>query len=220
MGGFGVAQVTRVFVVDSHDIFRVGVSAVLEQQADVEVVGHGVDPAGSLDEIRRLRPDVVLMGVREDEHELVPVLAPLQDDEPVSHLVVLTRVDHDEALLAAIEVGARAYLTKDVSTEDLLATVTAVVAGERQVDHTRALSLIRDRAVAAERPDPLGRLTRQERNILALLATGLTNKQIAAEMFLVEKTVRNHVTRILAKLGVKRRTQAALIAAREGLIDT
>ena len=219
MGGFGVAQVTRVFVVDSHDIFRVGVSAVLDQQPDVEVVGHGVDPAGSLDDIRRSRPDVVLMGVREDEHELVPLLASLRDDDPVSHVVVLTRVDHDEALLAAIEVGARAYLTKDVSTEDLVATVTAVVAGERQLDHTRALSLIRDRAVAAERPDPLGRLTRQERNILALLATGLTNKQIAAEMFLVEKTVRNHVTRILTKLGVQRRTQAALIAAREGIVE-
>lgn len=219
MGGFGVAQVTRVFVVDSHDIFRVGVSAVLDQQPDVEVVGHGVDPAGSLDDIRRSRPDVVLMGVREDEHELVPLLASLRDDDPVSHVVVLTRVDHDEALLAAIEVGARAYLTKDVSTEDLVATVTAVVAGERQLDHTRALSLVRDRAVAAERPDPLGRLTRQERNILALLATGLTNKQIAAEMFLVEKTVRNHVTRILAKLGVQRRTQAALIAAREGIVE-
>lgn len=218
MGGFGVAQVMRVFVVDSHDIFRVGVSAVLDQQPDVEVVGHGVDPAGSLDAIRRFRPDVVLMGVREDEHELIPVLAPLRD-ELVSHVIVLTRVDHDEALLAAIEVGARAYLTKDVSTEDLVATVTDVVAGERQLDHTRALSLIRERAVAAERPDPLGRLTRQERNILALLATGLTNKQIAAEMFLVEKTVRNHVTRILAKLGVQRRTQAALIAAREGLVD-
>lgn len=219
MGGSGVARVKRVFVVDSHDIFRAGVAAVLDRHDDVEVVGAGADPCESLEQILGLRPDVVLMGIRDDEHTRISALAPLRETEGATRVVVLTRFDHDEALLSAMEIDARAYVTKDVSTEHLVAIITSVARGESTVDHTRALSLIRARAEATERIDPLADLTRQERNILALLSTGLTNKEIAAKMFLVEKTVRNHVTRILSKLGVQRRTQAALIAAREGLAD-
>ena len=219
MGDIGIARVKRVFVVDSHDIFRAGVTAVLGLQDDVEVVGAGADPADSLEEILELQPDVVLMGIREAEHTQIAALAPLRDTESATRVVVMTRHDHDEALLAAMEIDARAYVTKDVSTEHLLTTISSVVRGKSTVDHTRALSLVRERAVAAERGHPLAGLTRQERNILARLANGLSNKEIAAEMFLVEKTVRNHVTRILSKLGVQRRTQAALIAARQGLLD-
>lgn len=209
---------TRVFVVDSHDIFRVGVATVLDARDGLEVVGvaAGVSEAAELLDVRR--PQVLVIGIRGTEHEQLAAVDDLALPASVT-VVVLTRVDHDDALVAALRVGARAFLTKDVSTDLLVETVRAVARGESRIDQTRAMALIRERAVQADRSDPLANLTPQERRILSLLAQGMSNREIAAELFLVEKTVRNHVTRVLAKLGVERRTQAALIAAKLDLVD-
>ncbi len=212
-----VSGPTRVFVVDSHDIFRVGVATVLDARDGLEVVGVAAALAEAGDLLEARRPDVLVVGIRGGEHEKLRTVRdlPLVDDLAV---VVLTRVDSDDALLAAMRIGARAFLTKDVSTDRLVEGVRAAARGESTIDQTRAVALVRERAVRADQVDPLAGLTPQERKILTLLAEGMTNRQIAAELFLVEKTVRNHVTRVLAKLGVERRTQAALLAARLGLV--
>jgi DNA-binding NarL/FixJ family response regulator len=133
-------------------------------------------------------------------------------------LLVLTRTDDDDALAAAMQVGANGYLSKDVPAHQLVTAVHSVAGGHDVIDPVRALRLMhRQRSGEdATSTDPLASLTTQERKILDLLAEGLTNRQIAERLFLVEKTVRNHVTRVLAKLGVERRTQAALMVARLG----
>ena len=208
-----------MFLLDSHEIFRKGVRSVLDEEDEVRVVGEsGSFPAG-VAEIADSRPDVAIVGVRENELSQLAGLRALEADHPDVRLIVLTRTDDDEALEAAMQVGANGYLSKDVPAEQLVSAVHSVAGGHDVIDPSRAMQLMARQRSGEEGPSPhhrLASLTSQERRILDLLAEGLTNQQIADRLFLVEKTVRNHVTRVLAKLGVERRTQAALLVARLG----
>lgn len=210
----------RVFLLDSHDIFRAGVRSVLDADPEMAVVGESGSFADGYQLILETGPDVALVGIREAEHERLADLAPLRTARPDVGVMVLSRNDGDQGLVAAMQIGARAHLSKDLSVEELTDAVDAVARGENILDHARAMRAVHEASRALNEPDPLALLTPQERKILTLLAVGLTNRQIADRLFLVEKTVRNHVTRILAKLGVERRTQAALLAAKRGLLDS
>ncbi len=202
-------------MLDSHEIFRKGVRYVLDDHPDVEVVGESSSIAEGVREIALVDPDVAVVGIREKERDRLEALGPLRVSHPEVRLIVLTRTDDDETLSAAMRVGANGYLSKEVSAVQLVTAVQSVVRGHDVIDPERAKSLVRRHRVPEPVPsDPLAHLTSQERKILALIAEGLSNRQIAERLFLVEKTVRNHVTRLFSKLGVERRTQAALVAAR------
>ncbi len=209
-------RVPRVFLLDSHEIFRMGVRSVLDDQPEMEVVGESSSFGEGIDAIAATAPDLAVVGIRESERSELGRLRALNQTHPGLRLLVLTRTDDDDVLAAAMEVGANGYLCKDVPAEQLVTAVRSVANGHDVIDPARAMRLMarqRSREDSSS-ADPLARLTAQERKILDLLAEGLTNRQIAERLFLVEKTVRNHVTRVLAKLGVERRTQAALFAAR------
>lgn len=206
---------SRVFLLDSHEIFRKGVRSVLDDRSEVEVVGESGCFEDGLAEIVDTHPHVAVVGIREDERAHLARLKPLQESHPDIRLLVLARTDDDDALAAAMQVGANGYLSKDVPAEKLVTVLRSVADGHDVIDPERAMRLmVRQRHDRDTPADPLAALTSQERRILDLLAEGLTNRQIAEQLFLVEKTVRNHVTRVLAKLGVERRTQAALVVAR------
>ena len=207
----------RIFVVDSHQIYRVGICAVLESRDHLSVVGESDSIAASVLPIVSTDPDVVVVGVRPGEHSDLGHLRTLSAHRPETAVMVLTRHDDDDTLMAAVEIGARAYLSREISAAHLTSSIDAVAAGEDLLDHGRVVQAMHRRSQRRSAEDPLAVLTKQERRILALVGAGMTNRQIADQLFLVEKTVRNHLTRILAKLNVSRRTQAALVAVRHGL---
>jgi two-component system, NarL family, response regulator DevR len=202
---------------DSHEIFRAGVRSVLDGRRDLSVVGEAHEFEQALDLVGSSHPHVVVVGIREHERGLLDQLPRLRTQHPASRVLVLTRPYDDPHLMAAaLRAGASGALGKDVEGDRLVDAVDSIARGHHLV-RSDALRLA-DRSREAE-PTPaegqvLARLTPQERKILALISQGMTNRQIGEELFLVEKTVRNHVTRLLAKLGVERRTQAALLAAR------
>jgi two-component system response regulator DevR len=205
----------RVVLLDSHVIFRKGVRFVLDEHEGVSVVGEADGIDAGLELIESTEPNVAVVGIREHERSALEKLRSLRSSRPSMHLLVLTRTDSDETLSAAIQAGASGYASKDIDAAELVTAVESVARGVNSIDPVRALRLMRAAQTPAELPeDPLRTLTNQERRILALLAEGMSNREIAENLFLVEKTVRNHVTRVLAKLGVERRTQAALIAAK------
>ena len=210
MGG---RTIDRIYLLESHDIFRHGVRSVLDAAVDVKVVGETGLADEALEQIPRLVPDVVVVGIREDDQADVRRLREVRGTG--TRMLVLTRTDDEDAFATAMSAGANGYLTKDLSPQELLSAVLSVARGRNLIDPVRALRHVHGTRVPAEVPeDPLRALTNQERRILDLIAEGLSNREIADRLFLVEKTVRNHVTAVLAKLGVERRTQAALIAAR------
>ena len=209
------SRVKRVFLLDSHEIFRKGVRFVLDDRPEVEVVGESSSFSDGVARIASTRPDVAVVGIRENERADLDHLLTLQEDSSPVRVLVMTRTDDDDTLAAAMRVGANGYLSKEIPAHQLVTAVQSVADGHDVIDPARALRLMsrqRDRDLAP--CDPLDTLTSQERKILDLIAEGLSNRQIADRLFLVEKTVRNHVTRVLAKLGVERRTQAALVVAR------
>ncbi len=181
------------------------------------MVGESDSIAGSVAPIVSADPDVVVVGIRPGEHADLGHLRPLSAERPQTAVMVLTRHDDDDTLMAAVEIGARAYLSREISAAHLTSSIDAIAAGQNLLDHGRVVQAIHRRSQHRSVEDPLAKLTKQERRILALVGAGMTNRQIAEELFLVEKTVRNHLTRILAKLKVSRRTQAALVAVRHGL---
>ena len=193
-----------------------GVRSVLDDQPELEVVGESGSFAEAVTAIAASAPDLAVVGIRESERSQLARLRTLSEAHPDLRLLVLTRTDDDDVLAAAMAVGANGYLSKDVPAHQLVTAVRSIASGHDVIDPARAMRLMARQRNGEEVPsaDPLARLTSQERKILDLLAEGLTNRQIAERLFLVEKTVRNHVTRVLAKLGVERRTQAALVAAR------
>jgi two-component system, NarL family, response regulator DevR len=209
------SRARRVVLLDSHDIFRLGVRSALSDRPELTVVGD----AGALDEgidlVAQARPHVVVIGIRPHEATVLEELPRIRAQYPPTEMLVLSRTDEDQLVNAALRGGAKGYLIKDIAISQLVSAVHSVASGHNLLASRRAMKL------ASLKPDrsgldgdPLAALTPQERKILALIGQGLTNRQIAERLFLVEKTVRNHVTRMLAKLGVERRTQAALLAAR------
>ena len=204
----------RVYLLDDHEVVRRGVTALLESQGDIEVVGESGSAAEATRRIPALRPDVAVLDARLPDGSGIDVCRDVRSVDPAIKALILTSFEDDEALFAAIMAGAAGYVLKQVRGTDLLDGVRRVSAGQSLLDPAvtqRVLERIRS---GPEQPSELARLTDQERRIFELIAEGLTNREIGARMFLAEKTVKNYVSSLLAKLGVERRTQAAILATR------
>jgi DNA-binding NarL/FixJ family response regulator len=205
------AGVIRVFLVDDHEVVRRGVRELLEAEDDLEVVGEASSVDEALARVPATRPDVAVLDVRLPDGNGVALCRELRDVLPDLACLMLTSFADDQALLDAVLAGASGYVLKDVRGTDLIAGIRTVAGGGSLLD-ARATSLVLERLRAPAAPDPLADLSEQERKILALIGEGLSNREIAEQMFLAEKTVKNYVSNVLAKLGLQRRTQAAVLA--------
>ncbi|MFC8041963.1 response regulator [Nocardia sp. NPDC057353] len=207
----------RVFLVDDHEIVRRGLADLIDAEPDLEMVGGAESVAHALARIPALRPDVAVLDVRLPDGNGIELCRELLSQLPELRCLILTSFTDEQAMLDAILAGASGYVVKDIGTLELVDAIRAVGAGKSLLDNRAAAALMAKlRAQAEQKAGPLATLTEQERTLLALLGRGLTNRQIAAEMFLAEKTVKNYVSRLLAKLGVERRTQAAVLASKLG----
>jgi DNA-binding NarL/FixJ family response regulator len=204
----------RVFLLDDHEIVRRGVRELLEAEDDLEVVGEAGTAEQAISRIPPTRPDVAVLDVQLPDGDGVEVAREVRSRHPEIRCLILTSFSDDEALFQAIMAGAAGYLLKQIRGNDLVDAIRRVAAGQSLLDPavtTRVLDRLRTPPETDER---VGRLTDQERRILDLIAEGLTNRQIAERIHLAEKTVKNYVSNLLAKLGMERRTQAAVYGAR------
>ncbi|MET3962574.1 two-component system response regulator DevR [Marmoricola sp. OAE513] len=204
----------RVFLLDDHDIVRRGVRALLESEGDVDVVGEANTVAEAGRMIPALQPAVAVLDARLPDGSGIDLCAQLRSTAPEVRSLILTSYDDEEAIVAAIRAGAAGYVLKEVHGASLLSAVRTVASGQSLIDPAMARRVIHWIEQSNSGPEELAGLTDQQLRILELLAEGLTNREIGLRLYLAEKTVKNHVTRILATLGVQRRTQAALLASR------
>ncbi|MGW0041937.1 response regulator transcription factor [Rhodococcus sp. NPDC003348] len=205
----------KVFLVDDHEVVRRGLVELLASDPELEVVGEAGTCAAALARIPALRPDVAVLDVRLPDGSGIELCRELMARLPMLHCLILTSFTDEEAILSSILAGASGYVVKDIKGFELVRAVHEVGAGKSMLDSNAAAALMSKlRASEAEDTGPFSGLSDQERTLLELLGEGLTNRQIAARMFLAEKTVKNYVSRLLTKLGVERRTQAAVLAAK------
>jgi two-component system, NarL family, response regulator DevR len=202
----------RVFLLDDHEIVRRGLKDLLEIEGEFEVVGEAGTAAQALARVPALKPQVAVLDVRLPDGNGVAVCRELRSRMPELACLMLTSFTDDEALFDAIMAGASGYLLKQVGSMDLVGAVRTVAAGGSLLDPKLAASVMA-RLRGGQQKDPLDVLTSQERRILGLVGEGLTNRQIGERLFLAEKTVKNHVSSILGKLGVERRVQAAVLVS-------
>jgi NarL family two-component system response regulator LiaR len=215
---FGSTEAIRVLVVDDHAVVREGLRTFLELQEGIEVVGEAEDGGEAVRVAAELRPDVILMDLVMPRVDGVAAMRELRRRLPSSRVIVLTSFAEDDRLLPAIQAGAAGYLLKDIEPRELARAVRAAHAGEALLDPAVAARLVDAIAQPPGEP-PTDRLTARERQVLELIGRGLSNKLIARELGISEKTVKTHVGHVLAKLGVTDRTQAALHAVRAGLVE-
>ena len=204
----------RLFLLDDHEIVRRGLRDLFEAEDDLEVVGD----VGSAQEAIRitpaLRPDVAILDARLPDGSGIDVCRTIRSKNPEIKAIILTSYDDDEALFAAIMAGASGYVLKQVRTADLVDTVRRVAAGQSLLDPAVTARVLERLRSPEPEADELASLTEREREILTLIAEGLTNRQIGQRLYLAEKTVKNYVSSLLAKLGLERRTQAAVLASK------
>jgi two-component system response regulator DevR len=200
----------RVFLVDDHEVVRRGLKALLEGEDDIEVCGEAPSAGMAMAGILAEKPDVALLDVRLPDGNGVEVCREVRSQEPSIHCLMLTSFSDDEALFNAIMAGAAGYLLKETKAQDLIDAVRRVAAGESLLDPAVTGRVLERLRKGDQEDERLASLTDQERRILELLAEGLTNRQIAERIHLAEKTVKNYVSNILAKLGMSRRTEAAV----------
>jgi two-component system, NarL family, response regulator DevR len=206
---------TRVFLLDDHEIVRRGLSELINAEPDMEVVGEAGAAADAIGRIGATKPDVAVLDYQLPDGNGVEVCREVRDRFPNIACLMLTAFSDDEALFSAIMAGARGYVLKQIRGNDLVDSIRRVAKGEQLLDPTlTARVLDRLRTPPKEELDPLSLLSPQERQILTLISDGLTNRQIGDRMFLAEKTVKNYVSSVLTKLGMERRTEAAVFAAR------
>jgi len=204
----------RVYLLDDHEVVRQGLRFLLESTGDIEVVGESGSAVDAMARIPALRPDVAVLDARLPDGSGIEVCRTVRAVDPTINALILTSYDDDEALFAAIMAGAAGYVLKEIKSGDLVAAVKHVADGRSLIDPTlTARVLERVRNPQATAPE-LAELTEQELKLLGFIAEGLTNRQIGEQMFLAEKTVKNYVSSILAKLGLERRTQAAVLASK------
>jgi two-component system response regulator DevR len=206
--------VIRVFLLDDHEIVRRGIADLLGQDGDIEIVGESASAVEAIRRIPALRPDVAILDARLADGSGIDVCRQVRSVDSSIQALILTSYDDDEALFAAIMAGAAGYVLKQIRGSDLLDAVRRVSAGQSLLDPAVTARVLQRIRTGAEQPDELKSLTDQERRILEYVAQGMTNHQIAQEMFLADKTVKNYVSSMLAKLGLERRTQAAVLATR------
>ncbi|MGI9185018.1 MAG: response regulator [Solirubrobacteraceae bacterium] len=209
----------RVLIVDDHAVVREGLRTFLELQDGIEVAGEAADGDEALAAAERLGPDVILMDLVMPRRDGVSAMLALRDRAPDARVIVLTSFLDDGRLMPALQAGAAGYLLKDVEPSELARAVRSAYAGAAIIDPTVAARLLHTLADPQARPAGGEQLTRREREVLALIVAGRSNKRIARELEIAEKTVKTHVGHVLAKLGVDDRTQAALLAVRSGLVE-
>jgi len=201
-----------VFLVDDHEIVRRGIADLLDDEPDLQVCGEAASAAEALARIPATRPDVAVLDVRLPDGNGVELCRELRARMPELHCLMLTSFSDDEALLDAIMAGAAGFVLKQVLGHDLLAAIRTVAGGQSLLDGRTTAALMNRLRRQRDDADPLRELSDQERTVLELIGDGLTNRQIAERMFLAEKTVKNYVSHLLAKLGMQRRTQVAVLA--------
>ena len=204
----------RVFLLDDHEIVRRGIKELLESEGDIEVVGESGLAQEAARRIPALRPDVAILDGRLPDGSGIDVCRQVRSVDPTIAGLILTSYDDDDALFAAIMAGAAGYILKQVGGNDLVETVRRVAAGQSTLDPSVTARVL-DRLRNGPRADPeLAALSAQEQRILELIGEGLTNREIAERMYLAEKTVKNYVSSMLAKLRLTSRTQAAIFATK------
>ncbi|MFC4585130.1 response regulator [Sphaerisporangium corydalis] len=203
----------RVFLVDDHEVVRRGVASLLSAEDDIEIVGEAGTAEQAVARIPALRPDVAVLDVRLPDGNGVEVCREVRSRTPGLSCLMLTSFADDDALFDAVMAGAAGYVLKQIHGSDLVGAVRTVAEGESLLDPQTTASMLRRLRDEATRKDPLAALTGQERHILELIGEGMTNRQIGENLFLAEKTVKNYVSNLLAKLDMRRRTQAAALAA-------
>ncbi|MFK4104240.1 response regulator [Streptomyces sp. NPDC019531] len=205
----------RVFLLDDHEVVRRGVHDLLNDEPDITVIGEAANVEQALVRVPALRPQVAVLDVRLPDGDGVTVCRELRSQMPELACLMLTSFDDEEALLDSIMAGASGYVLKQIQGSDLVSAVRTVARGQSLLDPSATAKLmarLRQGQEPEPEPDALPGLTEREREILALIGEGLTNRQIGQRLYLAEKTVKNHISRLLAKLGVERRIQAAVIA--------
>jgi DNA-binding NarL/FixJ family response regulator len=212
--------VTTVVIVDDHDMVRAGLATLLEDAGDITVVGQARDGEQAVRTVRRLRPDVVLMDIRMPVMDGIAATRELLSDPQAPPVLVLTTFDVDELVYEALRAGASGFLLKDAPAEDLASAVRAVAAGQAALHPAIARRVI-ERFVASAHPEPRplpAELSSREVEVLRLVARGMTNLEIAGELFVSEATVKTHVHNIFVKCGLRDRTQAVILAYETGLV--
>ena len=213
----------RVLVADDQDLIRDGLAAIIDSQHDLAVVGVAADGAEAIRAARDLRPDITLMDIRmpgTDGLEATRQL--LADEPPATRVVVHTTFDEDDLVVQALQLGASGFLLKDLPRQHLVDALRAVHDGDLRIAPSITRRLVErrlDRGTDAARTRVLERLTEREADVLRLVATGLTNSEIAGELFLSESTVKTHVSRLLQKLTVRDRVQLVILAYESGLVS-
>lgn len=205
-------MLTRIALVDDHEIVRRGIADLLSDESDFEVVAEAGTFREALACIPPARPDVAVLDVRLPDGNGVELCRELLSAMPGLRCLILTSFSDDEALLDSLMAGASGYILKQVLGSDLRAAIRTVAAGRSLIDEKKTEALLQRLRRQREQEDPLRELTEQERGVLELIGEGMTNRQISERMFLAEKTVKNYVSQLLAKLGMQRRTQAAVLA--------
>jgi len=206
---------TRVFLLDDHEIIRRGIRELLAAEPDIEVVGEAETASSALARMRALRPDVAVLDVRLPDGDGVAVCRQIRSGLPETACLILTGYGDDRALLGAILAGAEGYVPKQTCGADLVRAVRTVAAGQPALDPEASrliMAWLRERMASV---DPVAALSGQEKQVLGLIGEGRTNRQIAQRLGLAEKTVANHVSSLMTKLGMHRRAQAAAFAARQ-----
>ena len=211
-------RVTRVFLVDDHEIVRRGLVDLIDGERDLDVVGESATIRGTVSRIAATRPDVAVLDVRLPDGNGIDLCRVLRSEFPELRCLILTAYDDDQASYAAVIAGASGYVLKDIRGQGLIEGIRRVARGESLISRTitdRVVASLRAPDAAGGTTDPQPDLTLRERQILDLIADGLTNRQIGERLDLAEKTIKNYVSGLLAKLGMERRTQAAVYRAHQ-----
>jgi len=214
----------RVLIVDDHALFRRGLEMVLEGEDDIEVAGEASDGDEAVERAEQLTPDIVLMDVRMPKRSGIEATRTIKDTSPSTKVLMLTNSDEETDLYDAIKAGASGYLLKEISIEEVSNAVRSVHAGQSLISPSMAGKLLTEFATISKRRDeraqlPTPRLTERELEVLKLVAKGMNNRDIGAELFISENTVKNHVRNILEKLHLHSRMEAVVYAVREKLLD-
>jgi DNA-binding NarL/FixJ family response regulator len=209
-----VADRITVFLLDDHEIVRRGLRDLLDAEDDIEVIGEADTQAAAVGRVHALDPDVAVLDVRLQEGNGIEACREIRSLHPRTACLILTSFDDDDALMHAIVAGAAGYVLKQIRANELIDSIRRVAAGESLLDPVTTARMLERMRQGTPEDEVIARLSPQEHRVLELLADGLTNRQIAEQMYLSEKTIKNYVTAVLTKMGMARRTEAAVYAAR------
>jgi len=212
-----MSELIRIFLADDHAVVRSGLEALIATEEGMTVVGSAADGQEAIDAVDRLRPDIILLDLQMPRKGGIEAIIEIKERDPQARILVLTSFSDDDRVFAAIKAGALGYILKDASPHDLLLAIRNVHSGKSSLDPAIALKVIHELSRPSKLPPTDEPLTERELEILQLVARGLSNQGIAAELVISERTARTHISNILAKLQLANRTQAALYALKKGI---